>query len=116
MLGHCFGVYPTPGGTALFCFSFAALRVTVSICDGPSANAELGLGSRTHSLGFARCDPSKIGNSKTETKIMYLNHATLMGFLGGDAEVRTGKNDQKFTTFSLATKTSYKNKETGKYV
>ena len=47
---------------------------------------------------------------------MYLNRATLMGFLGGDAEVRTGKNDQKFTTFSLATKTSYKNKETGKYV
>ncbi len=39
-----------------------------------------------------------------------------MGFIGADAEVRTGKNDQKFTTFSLATKTSYKNKETGEYV
>lgn len=42
MLGHCFGVYPTPGGSALFCFGYAALRVTVSICDGPSVNAELG--------------------------------------------------------------------------
>ena len=42
MLGHCFGVYTTPGGSALFCFRFAALRVTVSICDGPSVNAELG--------------------------------------------------------------------------
>src|SRR5258708_39389455 len=39
-----------------------------------------------------------------------------MRFLGGDAEVRTGKNDQKFTTFSLATKTSYKSKESGEYV
>ena len=68
LLGHCFGVYPTPGGRSLFCFGFAALRVTVSICDGPSVNAELGLGSRAHSLGFARCDPSKIGNSKTETQ------------------------------------------------
>jgi len=47
---------------------------------------------------------------------MYLNRATLIGYLGGDAEVRTGKNDQKFTTFSLATKTSYKDKESGEYV
>ena len=47
---------------------------------------------------------------------MYLNRATLIGYLGGDAEVRNGKNDQKFTTFSIATKTSYKNKETGEYV
>lgn len=47
---------------------------------------------------------------------MYQNKATLMGFLGNDAEVRIGKNNQKFTTFSLATKTSYKNKESGEYV
>jgi single-strand DNA-binding protein len=47
---------------------------------------------------------------------MYLNRATLIGYLGGDAEVRTGKNDQKFTTFSVATKTSYKDKESGEYI
>ena len=47
---------------------------------------------------------------------MYQNKAILMGFLGNNAEVRTGKNDQKFTTFSLATKTSYKSKESGEYV
>jgi single-strand DNA-binding protein len=47
---------------------------------------------------------------------MYQNKATLMGFLGNDAEVRTGKNDEKFTTFSLATKTSYKSKESGEYI
>ena len=47
---------------------------------------------------------------------MYQNKAILMGFLGSDAEVRTGKNDQNFTTFSIATKSSYKHKETGEYV
>jgi single-strand DNA-binding protein len=47
---------------------------------------------------------------------MYLNRATLIGYLGNDAEVRTGKNNQKFTTFSVATKTSYKDKESGEYV
>ena len=47
---------------------------------------------------------------------MYQNKAILMGFLGSDAEVRTGKNNQNFTTFSIATKLSYKSKETGEYV
>jgi single-strand DNA-binding protein len=28
---------------------------------------------------------------------MYLNKVILMGFLGGDAVVRTGKNDKQFT-------------------
>ena len=46
---------------------------------------------------------------------MYLNKAILMGFLGGDAVVRTGKNNKQFTTLSLATKESYKDKDTGKY-
>jgi single-strand DNA-binding protein len=47
---------------------------------------------------------------------MYQNKAILIGFLGNDAEVRTGKNNQKFTTLSLATKTSYKDKESGEYI
>ena len=47
---------------------------------------------------------------------MFMNRATLMGYLGADAEVRTGKNNQKFTTFSRATKTSYKDKESGEYI
>jgi hypothetical protein len=33
--GHCFEAYPAPSGTALFCFGFAALRVTVSVPDPP---------------------------------------------------------------------------------
>ena len=47
---------------------------------------------------------------------MFLNRATLIGYLGGDAEIRTSKNNQKFTIFSIATKTSYKDKESGEYV
>src|ERR1035441_5397777 len=74
-----------------------------------------GLGSRAHSHSFARCDPSRSGIQIRRLK-MYLNRATLIGYLGNDAEVRTGKNDQKFTTFSIATKTSYKDKESGEYV
>ena len=46
---------------------------------------------------------------------MHKNKVELMGFLGGDAVVRTGKNNKPFTTLSLATKESYKDKETGKY-
>ena len=47
---------------------------------------------------------------------MYLNKVTLIGFLGNDAEVRSGKSNQNFTTFSVATKTSYKSKESGEYI
>ena len=42
LLGVTLRGYPAPCGSALFCFDYVALRVTVSICDGPSANAELG--------------------------------------------------------------------------
>ena len=33
--GHCFGAYPAPCGSSLFCFGYAALRVTVSVPDPP---------------------------------------------------------------------------------
>jgi hypothetical protein len=39
--GSRFGPVRRPAAGSLFCFGFAALRVTVSIYDGPSANAEL---------------------------------------------------------------------------
>ena len=35
LLGHSFGAKPAPGGAALFCFGYAALRVTVSVPDPP---------------------------------------------------------------------------------
>ncbi len=46
---------------------------------------------------------------------MYQNKVNLIGFLGSDAEVRTA-NKRSFTTLSLATKSSYKDKKSGQYV
>ena len=46
---------------------------------------------------------------------MYQNKVNLIGSLGSDAEVRTA-NNRNFTTLSLATKSSYKEKKSGEYV
>ena len=46
---------------------------------------------------------------------MYQNKVNLIGFLGNDAEVRTA-NNRSFTTLSIATKTSYKDKKSGERV
>jgi single-strand DNA-binding protein len=46
---------------------------------------------------------------------MYLNSATLTGFLGSDAESRTTKSNTTFTVFSMATKNSWKDRETGEW-
>lgn len=66
--------------------------------------------------GFALCDPIQIGKiNETETPVMYQNKVNLIGFLGSDAEVHTA-NNRSFTTLSLATKSSYKDKKTGQYI
>ena len=46
---------------------------------------------------------------------MCLNRLTAIGFLGADAEVRNA-NNRSFTTLSLATKSSYKDKKSGQYI
>jgi single-strand DNA-binding protein len=46
---------------------------------------------------------------------MFLNSVTLMGFLGGNPDRRQTKNDNPFAVLSLATKTSWKNKQTGEW-
>jgi single-strand DNA-binding protein len=46
---------------------------------------------------------------------MYLNTVTLTGFIGADSETRTTKSNASFTTFSLATKTSWKDRESGEW-
>jgi single-strand DNA-binding protein len=46
---------------------------------------------------------------------MYQNRATLIGFLGKDAEVRTTQSNAAFTVLSLATKRSWKDRESGEY-
>jgi single-strand DNA-binding protein len=44
---------------------------------------------------------------------MYQNRATLIGFLGKDAEVKTTRNNASFTVLSLATRRSWKDRESG---
>ena len=44
---------------------------------------------------------------------MYQNRATLIGFLGTDAEVKTTRNNASFTVLSLATKRTWKDRDTG---
>ena len=46
---------------------------------------------------------------------MYSNRVMITGFLGRDAETRTTRNDSTFTKLSVATKRSWKNRETGEY-
>ncbi len=46
---------------------------------------------------------------------MYLNNVTLTGFIGGDAQTRTTKNNTNFTVFSLAMKNSWKDRESGEW-
>jgi hypothetical protein len=46
---------------------------------------------------------------------MYSNRVMITGFLGNHAESRTTRNNTSFTTFSVATKPRWKNRETGEY-
>lgn len=46
---------------------------------------------------------------------MYANRASLTGFLGKDAEVRTTNSNKAFTVLSVATKRSWKDRESGEY-
>jgi single-strand DNA-binding protein len=43
------------------------------------------------------------------------NRVSLIGFLGKDAEVKTTRNNARFTVLSLATKRSWKVRETGEW-
>jgi len=42
-----------------------------------------------------------------------MNRATLIGFIGKDAEVKTTRNNASFTVLSLATTSYWKDRETG---
>ena len=44
---------------------------------------------------------------------MYSNRVTLTGFLGQNAEVKSTRNHNSFTVLSLATKRSWKDRESG---
>jgi single-strand DNA-binding protein len=47
---------------------------------------------------------------------LYENAIKLKGFVGRDAETKGGGNGSAMTTFSLATKSSYKNRHTDEWI
>jgi single-strand DNA-binding protein len=47
---------------------------------------------------------------------LYTNTVTLKGYLGKDAENIATKQQRTFTVLSLATKSGYKDKQTGQWV
>jgi single-strand DNA-binding protein len=112
-----------PCSTAVFCFRYAArkgfgspaiLRTGAALglrLGGPPEKADLGFGS-----GPARFwVPRETSGAEKENLKMFVNRATLIGFLGKDAEVRYTRNEMPFTVLSLATKRSWKNRKTGEY-
>ena len=112
-----------PGSLAVFCFRPAALkgfgspailRSGAALClrlAVPPKKQTLALGAVPLAFGC----PQGIGSQKKENLKMFVNRATLIGFLGKDAEVRYTRNQTAFTVLSLATKRSWKNRETGEY-
>jgi len=46
---------------------------------------------------------------------MYLNEIKLIGFVGQDAEAKSSQNSKELVRFDLATKTSWKNRDSGEY-
>ena len=76
LLGHRFGVFPAPGGTRSSAslsatlrglgssrnkFAIGGTKRRANFFRAPPRKQTFGLGSRTHSLGFARRDPSNNG-------------------------------------------------------
>ena len=46
---------------------------------------------------------------------MYLNEIKIIGFVGQDAELKNPQNSKELVRFDVATKASWKNRESGEY-
>src|SRR6516165_2007789 len=46
---------------------------------------------------------------------MYLNEIKLIGFVGQDAELKSSQNSKELVRFDVATKASWKNRDSGEY-
>jgi len=55
-------------------------------------------------------------NGAEGEKQRYLNSVTITAFLGADAETRPTRNNSNLTVFSVATKNSWKDSETGEWM
>ncbi len=77
--------------------------------------ARLGAWEPGHSLGLRQWVTRPIREFNNGDFTMYQNRISLIGFLGKDATA-VSTNNANFTALSLATKSSYKDKTTGKYI
>jgi single-strand DNA-binding protein len=55
------------------------------------------------------------GQRMVQVSLTLTNRVSLIGFLGKDAETKTTRNNARFTVLSLATKRSWKDRETGEW-
>ena len=86
-----------PGGTAVLCFGFAALRVLVPPLRGhPPRKRAWALGSSHPSRPSRLSAPSRSGERNGGFNRMYQNRISLMGFTSKDAEARTTKNQTAY--------------------
>ena len=46
---------------------------------------------------------------------MYLNEIKLIGFVGQDADLKSSQNNKELVRFDVATKVSWKNRDSGEY-
>ena len=113
LLRHRFGPIRRPGGTAPLCFPDSSPKASLGPC---SRKRILALGAGPCARLRPVC-PEQIRRSNTEEIIMYRNQVSLIGFTGKDAEARTTNTQQKpYTALSVATQSSYKDKNTGEYI
>src|SRR6201996_1914296 len=73
------------------------------------------LGSRPHSQGSARCDPNKIGKFNKRRHYHVPEQSNPHRFPRQRCR-SSHREDLSFTTFSLATKSSYKDKNSSQYI
>src|ERR1700728_2929567 len=78
-------------------------------------NARLGTWEPGLSLGLRQWVTRPIREFNIGDFTMYQNRISLIGFLGKDATA-VSTNNANFTALSLATKSAYKDKTTGKYI
>jgi len=86
-----------------------------SKCGSLLQKARLGTWEPGHSLGLRQWVTRSIRKFNNGDFTMYQNRISLIGFLGKDATA-VSTNSANFTALSLATKSSYKDKTTGKYI
>jgi hypothetical protein len=106
-LGHRVGAVAAPADGGLLLFPDSSTKTSL----GPAPeNAALALGA-ARLAPFGRCAPKDIGTRKRRPESCTQIEYPLSAFLAKDAEVETTRNNSSFTVLSLATKRSWKNRE-----